>query len=129
EAIRRPMPHRRPVLHDRPLAVPSLDEPARPHLDHGLADRAARDAVTLHQLRLTRHHVAGLEHPGPDLPHDLIGDLHVPRPRPAPLYRSSHSRSPPPMLLYMSQSQEATPTPLHSVSVAGVVVREDGRLL
>ncbi|MFB7333583.1 NUDIX hydrolase [Streptomyces adustus] len=33
------------------------------------------------------------------------------------------------MLLYMSQSQEATPPPLHSVSVAGVVVREDGRLL
>ena len=33
------------------------------------------------------------------------------------------------MLLYMSQPQEATPTPLHSVSVAGVVVREDGRLL
>ncbi|WP_393098334.1 NUDIX hydrolase [Streptomyces sp. LN325] len=33
------------------------------------------------------------------------------------------------MLLYMSQSQEATPSPLHSVSVAGVVVREDGRLL
>lgn len=33
------------------------------------------------------------------------------------------------MLLYMSQSQEATAPPLHSVSVAGVVVREDGRLL
>ncbi|MCN9243139.1 NUDIX domain-containing protein [Streptomyces sp. RY43-2] len=33
------------------------------------------------------------------------------------------------MLLYMSQPQEATPSPLHSVSVAGVVVREDGRLL
>ncbi|WP_405459550.1 NUDIX domain-containing protein [Streptomyces sp. NBC_00101] len=33
------------------------------------------------------------------------------------------------MLLYMSQSQEATTPPLHSVSVAGVVVREDGRLL
>ncbi|MFE1885628.1 NUDIX hydrolase, partial [Streptomyces diastatochromogenes] len=33
------------------------------------------------------------------------------------------------MLLYMSQAQEATPSPLHSVSVAGVVVREDGRLL
>ncbi|MER7236074.1 NUDIX domain-containing protein [Streptomyces olivaceus] len=33
------------------------------------------------------------------------------------------------MLLYMSQPQEATSTPLHSVSVAGVVVREDGRLL
>jgi len=33
------------------------------------------------------------------------------------------------MLLYMSQSQEATSPPLHSVSVAGVVVREDGRLL
>ncbi|MFF1770137.1 NUDIX hydrolase [Streptomyces sp. NPDC058249] len=34
------------------------------------------------------------------------------------------------MLLYMSTSQEATSmTPLHSVSVAGVVVREDGRLL
>ncbi|MFJ5653863.1 NUDIX domain-containing protein [Streptomyces sp. JL1001] len=33
------------------------------------------------------------------------------------------------MLLYMSQPQEAAPTPLHSVSVAGVVVREDGRLL
>ncbi|WP_406292660.1 NUDIX hydrolase [Streptomyces sp. NBC_00624] len=33
------------------------------------------------------------------------------------------------MLLYMSQSQGATSTPLHSVSVAGVVVREDGRLL
>ncbi|MFD8676782.1 NUDIX hydrolase [Streptomyces seoulensis] len=33
------------------------------------------------------------------------------------------------MLLYMSQSQEANPSPLHSVSVAGVVVREDGRLL
>ncbi|UUU22178.1 NUDIX hydrolase [Streptomyces sp. DSM 40750] len=29
----------------------------------------------------------------------------------------------------MSQPQEATPPPLHSVSVAGVVVREDGRLL
>nr|WP_187279013.1 NUDIX domain-containing protein [Streptomyces lavendulae] len=35
------------------------------------------------------------------------------------------------MLLYMSQPQEAapSPSPLHSVSVAGVVVREDGRLL
>ncbi|MEV6667915.1 NUDIX hydrolase [Streptomyces nigra] len=34
------------------------------------------------------------------------------------------------MLLYMSTSREATSTPpLHSVSVAGVVVREDGRLL
>jgi ADP-ribose pyrophosphatase YjhB (NUDIX family) len=34
------------------------------------------------------------------------------------------------MLLYMSNSaQEAQSTPLHSVSVAGVVVREDGRLL
>ncbi|WP_406381486.1 NUDIX hydrolase [Streptomyces sp. NBC_01618] len=33
------------------------------------------------------------------------------------------------MLLYMSQSQGATSTPLHSVSVAGVVVREDGLLL
>ncbi|MFB7188659.1 NUDIX hydrolase [Streptomyces sp. NPDC056230] len=33
------------------------------------------------------------------------------------------------MLLYMSQSQGATSTPQHSVSVAGVVVREDGRLL
>ncbi|WP_327296191.1 NUDIX hydrolase [Streptomyces sp. NBC_01197] len=34
------------------------------------------------------------------------------------------------MLLYMSNSaQEGTSTPLHSVSVAGVVVREDGRLL
>ncbi|MGV9320384.1 NUDIX hydrolase [Streptomyces sp. NPDC003660] len=33
------------------------------------------------------------------------------------------------MLLYMSQPQEANPSPLHSVSVAGVVVREDGRLL
>ncbi|MFI9149750.1 NUDIX hydrolase [Streptomyces sp. NPDC053367] len=32
------------------------------------------------------------------------------------------------MLLYMS-TQEATLPPLHSVSVAGVVVREDGRLL
>ncbi|MCF3960807.1 NUDIX hydrolase [Streptomyces fuscigenes] len=29
----------------------------------------------------------------------------------------------------MSQSQDATTPPLHSVSVAGVVVREDGRLL
>ncbi|MER6672022.1 NUDIX domain-containing protein [Streptomyces sp. NPDC000983] len=33
------------------------------------------------------------------------------------------------MLLYMSQPQEATTPPLHSVSVAGAVVREDGRLL
>ncbi|MGV9606870.1 NUDIX hydrolase [Streptomyces sp. NPDC003631] len=34
------------------------------------------------------------------------------------------------MLLYMSNSaQECQSTPLHSVSVAGVVVREDGRLL
>ncbi|MGW2939189.1 NUDIX hydrolase [Streptomyces sp. NPDC001156] len=34
------------------------------------------------------------------------------------------------MLLYMSNSaREAQSTPLHSVSVAGVVVREDGRLL
>ncbi|MET7664930.1 NUDIX hydrolase [Streptomyces sp. NPDC057681] len=34
------------------------------------------------------------------------------------------------MLLYMSNSaQEGQSTPLHSVSVAGVVVREDGRLL
>ncbi|MYQ88126.1 MULTISPECIES: NUDIX hydrolase [unclassified Streptomyces] len=33
------------------------------------------------------------------------------------------------MLLYMSQSQGATSMPLHSVSVAGVVVREDGHLL
>ncbi|WP_431967452.1 NUDIX hydrolase [Actinacidiphila sp. bgisy160] len=34
------------------------------------------------------------------------------------------------MLLYMSKSQGPTPTPaLHSVSVAGAVVREDGRLL
>ncbi|WP_411093973.1 NUDIX hydrolase [Streptomyces sp. 021-3] len=33
------------------------------------------------------------------------------------------------MLLYMSQPQEANPSPLHSVSVAGVVVRDDGRLL
>ncbi|MFH8936872.1 NUDIX hydrolase [Streptomyces griseosporeus] len=33
------------------------------------------------------------------------------------------------MLLYMSESQGATPAPLHSVSVAGVVVRDDGRLL
>ncbi|MFF8192257.1 NUDIX hydrolase [Streptomyces bobili] len=33
------------------------------------------------------------------------------------------------MLLCMSQSREARPSPLHSVSVAGVVVREDGRLL
>ncbi|MFJ6571319.1 NUDIX hydrolase [Streptomyces sp. NPDC091292] len=33
------------------------------------------------------------------------------------------------MLLYMSQPQEATPSPRHSVSVAGAVVREDGRLL
>ncbi|MFK4108308.1 NUDIX hydrolase [Streptomyces sp. NPDC002176] len=33
------------------------------------------------------------------------------------------------MLLYMSQPQEVNPSPLHSVSVAGVVVREDGRLL
>ncbi|MFE1438100.1 NUDIX hydrolase [Streptomyces sp. NPDC058739] len=32
------------------------------------------------------------------------------------------------MLLYMS-TREATLPPLHSVSVAGVVVREDGRLL
>ncbi|MFJ6853713.1 NUDIX hydrolase [Streptomyces sp. NPDC091271] len=34
------------------------------------------------------------------------------------------------MLLYMSNSaQEAASTPKHSVSVAGAVVREDGRLL
>ncbi|MER5856240.1 NUDIX hydrolase [Streptomyces sp. NPDC059688] len=34
------------------------------------------------------------------------------------------------MLLHMSNSaQEGQSTPLHSVSVAGVVVREDGRLL
>ncbi|QNA77986.1 NUDIX hydrolase [Streptomyces sp. So13.3] len=34
------------------------------------------------------------------------------------------------MLLYMSNSRhEATSTPLHSVSVAGVVVRHDGRVL
>ncbi|WP_344447389.1 NUDIX hydrolase, partial [Kitasatospora nipponensis] len=34
------------------------------------------------------------------------------------------------MLLYMSSSRrEAPSTPLHSVSVAGVVVREDGRVL
>ncbi|MER5480006.1 NUDIX domain-containing protein [Streptomyces sp. NPDC002734] len=34
------------------------------------------------------------------------------------------------MLLYMSNSvRETQSTPLHSVSVAGVVVREDGRLL
>ncbi|MEU4277637.1 NUDIX domain-containing protein [Streptomyces tanashiensis] len=34
------------------------------------------------------------------------------------------------MLLYMSNSaRETTSTPLHSVSVAGAVVREDGRLL
>ncbi|NEC30268.1 NUDIX domain-containing protein [Streptomyces sp. SID8111] len=34
------------------------------------------------------------------------------------------------MLLYMSNSvQESQSTPLHSVSVAGAVVREDGRLL
>ncbi|MFF7237210.1 NUDIX domain-containing protein [Streptomyces collinus] len=34
------------------------------------------------------------------------------------------------MLLYMSNSaREGQSTPLHSVSVAGVVVREDGRLL
>ncbi|MFE2539360.1 NUDIX hydrolase [Actinacidiphila glaucinigra] len=34
------------------------------------------------------------------------------------------------MLLYMSKSQGPAPTPaLHSVSVAGAVVREDGRLL
>ncbi|GAA4907915.1 NUDIX hydrolase [Streptomyces coeruleoprunus] len=34
------------------------------------------------------------------------------------------------MLLYMSNSvREAQSTPLHSVSVAGAVVREDGRLL
>jgi 8-oxo-dGTP diphosphatase len=34
------------------------------------------------------------------------------------------------MLLYMSNSaREGQSTPLHSVSVAGVVIREDGRLL
>ncbi|GAA1506422.1 NUDIX domain-containing protein [Streptomyces albidochromogenes] len=34
------------------------------------------------------------------------------------------------MLLYMSNgSQQSTSTPLHSVSVAGAVLREDGRLL
>ncbi|MFF4443341.1 NUDIX hydrolase [Streptomyces sp. NPDC001502] len=34
------------------------------------------------------------------------------------------------MLLYMSTaSPQAKPTPLHSVSVAGAVLREDGRLL
>ncbi|MFJ3186996.1 MULTISPECIES: NUDIX hydrolase [Streptomyces] len=34
------------------------------------------------------------------------------------------------MLLYMSNSRQETPsTPLHSVSVAGVVVRGDGRVL
>ncbi|MFB6660932.1 NUDIX hydrolase [[Kitasatospora] papulosa] len=34
------------------------------------------------------------------------------------------------MLMYMSNSPQETPsTPLHSVSVAGVVVREDGRVL
>ncbi|MEV7892950.1 NUDIX hydrolase [Streptomyces cyaneofuscatus] len=34
------------------------------------------------------------------------------------------------MLMYMSNSHHETPsTPLHSVSVAGVVVREDGRVL
>ncbi|MFJ1636231.1 NUDIX hydrolase [Streptomyces sp. NPDC086796] len=34
------------------------------------------------------------------------------------------------MLMYMSNSRQETPsTPLHSVSVAGVVVREDGRVL
>ncbi|WP_189187377.1 NUDIX hydrolase [Streptomyces albiflavescens] len=34
------------------------------------------------------------------------------------------------MLLYMSNSPRQSPsTPLHSVSVAGVVVREDGRVL
>ncbi|MEW2123113.1 NUDIX hydrolase [Streptomyces sp. NPDC007259] len=34
------------------------------------------------------------------------------------------------MLMYMSNSRrETTSTPLHSVSVAGVVVREDGRVL
>ncbi|MFJ4843893.1 NUDIX domain-containing protein [Streptomyces sp. NPDC088733] len=34
------------------------------------------------------------------------------------------------MLLYMSNSRPQSPsTPLHSVSVAGVVVREDGRIL
>ncbi|MEV5618240.1 MULTISPECIES: NUDIX hydrolase [Streptomyces] len=34
------------------------------------------------------------------------------------------------MLLYMSNTRQKTPsTPLHSVSVAGVVVREDGRVL
>ncbi|MEV6794864.1 NUDIX domain-containing protein [Streptomyces sp. NPDC051320] len=34
------------------------------------------------------------------------------------------------MLMYMSNSRQETPsTPLHSVSVAGVVIREDGRVL
>ncbi|MFD5199800.1 NUDIX hydrolase [Streptomyces sp. NPDC058375] len=34
------------------------------------------------------------------------------------------------MLMYMSNIRQETPsTPLHSVSVAGVVVREDGRVL
>src|SRR5690606_34136813 len=112
ETVGGTVPHRQPVLPD-----------------HGLADRAPGHAVAIHQLRFTRHHVTGLEHTRPDLLHDLVRDLHVPRPGPAPLYRSSHSPSTPPMLLYMSQPQEATSTPLHSVSVAGVVVREDGRLL
>ena len=36
----------------------------------------------------------------------------------------------PPMLMYMSNSTRDKPsTPLHSVSVAGAVIREDGRML
>ena len=102
ELVRRPKPYGRPILHGRPLTVPGLDEPADPHLNHGLTDGPAGDPVPLDELGLAGHHVAGLEGAGTDLLDDLVRDLHVPRYGPASSCWSSHSPTHSHMLLYMS---------------------------
>src|SRR5699024_3153918 len=104
--------------------------PDRPELSHCLPDSARRDTVAFHQCGLTRNLLSRCQSPTLDLLFDVVRDLEIPGlRRPCP-YSARHSPSMPPMLMYMSNSTGEKPsTPLHSVSVAGAVIREDGRTL
>src|SRR5699024_4523117 len=130
EAVRGLTGDRRSGLDEGAPTLVRFHEPRRPELSHCLADRARRDAIAFHQHGLTRDLLTRRQSTTFDLLFDVVRDLEIPglrRPRP---YSARHSPSMPPMLMYMSNSTGDKPsTPLHSVSVAGAVIREDGRML
>lgn len=124
---------------ERALAVLGDDPALVAQLLHRLPDRHPGYAVVLDQLRLARQLVAGHEAAAVDQTTELIGNLSVRRPVARAVDGPELHNSSRRLNLYdrcrtlpnVSNRQEATvvDTPKHSVSVAGIVVDDQDRVL